>query len=247
MMLAYVNLDALLDEASEAELAASPETRAHLDEAATRSWIFHDLQLEGVSLTQDDLDRAFSGVEGADYCDRVLLDQIRRYRALTAQLRADARAGRIEWTLGTLLGWRAQLDPEGRDQGLRAEDGPTEQYKHEVLPAAGIEPALAALLQQLRADPVGEHPVQTAIHAQFELLRIWPFRTWSALVARLVSDALLLAQGYPPLIVPVHERHAYYSALHYERSRFDALLVACMEEQARARLRLAGQVHEPDR
>jgi Fic family protein len=57
------------------------------------------------------------------------------------------------------------------------------------------------------------HPVERAVLAHFRLVHIHPFTDGNGRTARLLMNLLLMRAGYPPAIVRVEDRPAYYNAL----------------------------------
>jgi Fic family protein len=81
------------------------------------------------------------------------------------------------------------------------------------------------------------HPIDLAIQVHHRFVKIWPFEKHSAAVARLLANQVLLANGYPAVIIPSYERQRYYHALHYDVSRSRELFVEGLAEQAQIRFR----------
>ena len=57
------------------------------------------------------------------------------------------------------------------------------------------------------------HPVLMAAHAHYRLVAIHPFADGNGRTARLLMNLLLIRSGFPPALLPVTERAAYYAAL----------------------------------
>lgn len=88
----------------------------------------------------------------------------------------------------------------------------------------------------LRADEAAVlHPVRLAALAHFRLVHIHPFIDGNGRTARLLMNLLLMREGYPPAIIRVGERGAYYSALdaaHEGNTDQFVAMVADVEERA---------------
>jgi hypothetical protein len=237
--LELVDLDERVANVRELEAKASKSKRVEFDEQLVRSWVFHDLQVEGVALYEDDIDRAFEGEEGNDYCDGVLLDQIRNFRSALKEMRKAAREG-TPVSLDLMFSYQHLIEPTATEDPVRNEDGATENYKHDVAEPEDAMDEAKVGLEMLQKDSKGFHPVETAIEAQYKLLMAWPLARWNAAVTRLLTNQYLTARGYPPLIVPAHSRQQYYHALNYDIRRLRSLLMECMEQQISLRERFFG-------
>ena len=226
-------LDALLDEANEVWLSIPSWRRRDWSLLQRRAWIFHELQLEGVALVPEDIERALSGEVGTDWCDGVLLDRIRRCAELLATVHDQGR-DQAPLTEDTLSCWQMALEPSSEPSSLRGNEGPTEHYKHDVLSKDEVPSAFRGLLEEVSSRSELDHPVTLASFFVFRLMRIWPWSSWSGLVARLGASVLLIGGGFPPLIIPAGERVNFYQAMHYDPTRMDELVVRCLREQLEA-------------
>lgn len=231
-------LDDLLDASNEALLSTSALRRREWGHRVQQAWLFHELQLEGVALVPDDIARSLGGEDGADWCDRMLLEQIRRGAELLSTVRHQGLE-ESELTVPLLECWHMAFCGTDCPPGYRTTEGATENYKHEVVAAAQIATALEEALARAMASRDDGHPVEVASRLLFELMRVWPWGTWSALLARLSASVVLVAGGYPPLIIPAGERSNYYQAMHYDAKRMDALVYRCLREQLMGALKFA--------
>ncbi|WP_424951006.1 Fic family protein [Deinococcus sp.] len=73
------------------------------------------------------------------------------------------------------------------------------------------------------------HPVLTAARAHYRLVAVHPFADGNGRTARLLMNLLLIRAGFPPALLPVTERAAYYAALEVanggDLGAFEALIV----------------------
>lgn len=241
MDLRFVELDALLDRASAAFVESDAPTRERWRFLQLSAWLFHELQLEGVSLLRSDMERAFEGEEGVDYCDRVRLDQVRRARTLLASVQ-ELGEEETPLSFALLSEWqRTILGAEA--ETLRTGEGATEHYKHDVAPAAEARAAAEAALAHAEGVRGDAHPLAVATELLYALSRAWPFATWSGAVARWATSAVLIGRGYPPLVIPAGERSSFYQALHYEPSRLESLVLGVVRAQLEMQARFfAGEL-----
>ena len=244
MELAYIRLDDRLDAVLAAELRAPEAARREFHDRYMMSWVYHELGLEGCVLTASDIARAFSGSEGRDYCDGETLRRARRYRDAIRRLKLGS-ARREKITRGTLLEYQAILCGHQSRNAIRAEEGATEQYKHDVVAPEEVEEALRQVVAQIEQNSYLQHPIQLAIETHYRLIKLWPFVEHSAAVARLVANQILLTNGYPPALIHAEDRRKYYHCLHYDMRRLHALVMEAMNGQIRMRERLFLQSRAP--
>lgn len=237
MHLHYIQLDDRLDAVLAAERRACEAVRREYRQRFVLSWLYHELALEGVCVTESDLRRALRGCDGDDYCDDAMLRTIRRFRSAIDSLNAQAFE-RTPITVETLLGYHEILTGLS-DRGIwRSEEGATENYKHDVIDAADVESELHALCRDIERWSGMKHPIQIAIQVHYRLTQIWPFHKYSAAVARLVANQILVGNGYSPAILHAQERQRYYHVMHYDISRMHDLVLEALQQQIQSRERL---------
>lgn len=223
-----LKLDERIDAAFHAEWSAAEPAVAAFRKQLHESWVFNDLHIEGVPLTREELERALQGLEGLDHCDRECMSRVRRMDRVVRVLRQHAQEGRT-LTLDDLRDYASLL--LGEEPEPRTQEGATEAYKHDVVPAEEAVAASERALETLAARFHEEHPLELAFDLHEALCKAWPFQQGSAAVARLAMNETLLAHGYPPLILPASARQAYYQALHHDIRRFTELALDTLERQ----------------
>lgn len=231
-------LDALLDEANDAWFALPGACQREWSIKQRRAWIYHELQQEGHAVLLDDVERALSGVKGDTWYDENRLALIRRCAELLAAVREQGLQ-EAELTREMMASWWMGISSEDAEPVLRKKDNASEHYRHDVLPPKEIDAAFSALLHEVAARRNSDHPAMIASHLVFQMMRIWPWQHWSALLGRLGASLILIASGYPPLVIPVSERAAYYQTLYYDESRMDDLVIRCLQDQLRGLLEFA--------
>lgn len=232
----YLDIDDRVDALLLAERRMPDDQRAEYQRRFVMGWLHHELAVEGLVTCENDLLRALAGQDGRDWCDGVLLDHVRHYRAAVHEIRnAAVRRTPID------VAWIEHLDDTlaggpVKDR-YRVEDGATEQYKHDVAPPGAIRAELDAIVREIESRAHTQHPLQLAVLVHYRLVRCWPFEARSAIVARMVANRILLQHGYPPIIFPAHDRQRYYHALHYDISRLHDLALESLQTQLENRER----------
>lgn len=221
----FVELDTLLDRVRNqfwnADVATQEAWQGFLDDA----WLYHELQLEGVAAYEADIARAIQGKEGVNYCDNVLLDQIRAFNTVREQVEREARKT-PQWTPSMMGSWQQTLAQATMTE-FRKTVGPTEQYKHDVGDPKEIHKSLERFANWANHNP-NAHPIEVAHHTLYGLGLVWPFASWSGSCIRFAASHTLLHHGYPPLVISVQERANLYQAYHYEPGRMLELVLKCL-------------------
>ena len=181
------------------------------------AWIFHDNQLEGRSLNPDEIRVAIydRDQERPSYL-RPLFEDIRVYRD-AIQIAWDwGSQGPDQLSLTNLKALHKHLlqytPQEGAKQRLNS---PVHRDYHQ--PICG-HTAVGGLLKELYKevaafDPETQEVLSYAAYLHHQLMYIYPYRRMPGALARLFTNQFLLSHGYPPIIIPAHERGAYYDAL----------------------------------
>lgn len=244
MHLSYLKLDDRLDSVLDQEQFAPPRVVERFREQFSWSWLYHELSIEGVIVCEDDLKRALAGLDGRDYCDGVLLEQIRNAREAFNRVRMMAfrRKPVTRKSLQELV--RVFHGDDGLVE-LRDSSGATQAYKHNVVEPDQIDEALDQVLAMVNDDSGLHHPVKRAILIHYKFIKAWPFKEHSAVVARMLSNMVLMQNGYPPALLHASDRQKYYHSLHYDPTRLERLIFEALEAQISLRERVFDRYRAP--
>ena len=237
MHLQYIQLDDRLDAALTLERRAFDSTRRDFRQRYLLGWIYHELGLEGIPLSEQDLRRALAGHDGDHYREGVAFNSIRRMRDTIVML-TDRAFKRGVITVDTILAYHRSLTALEGNSIWRTDEGATEQYKHDTIDASRIHVELEKLCADIQRWTGLRHPLEIAIQTHYRLTHIWPFERFSAAVARMISNEILLTHGYPPALLHLHDRQRYYHAMHYDVSRLQELVLESLNDQIALRERV---------
>jgi Fic family protein len=237
MHLPYIQLDDRLDAVLAAEQRAPRADQRAFRKRFTMCWLYHELSLEGVAVNENDLQRALSGREGRDYCDNQRLLQIRAFHDAVERLRVAA-ASREELSVALLNELHDILAADADKPKWRADEGATEAYKHDVVDPEIVQEELAAVMTDAKNAGFKRHPVALAVHVHYRLIRVWPYNLFSAAIARMASNLVLMSNGYPPALIHASDRQRYYHAMHYDVTRLQDLVYDSLCDQISLRERL---------
>ena len=81
-----------------------------------------------------------------------------------------------------------------------------------------------------------------AARVQQKLLAIYPWTKNSGKVARLLSNYILLREGYLPAVIHSIERQRYYDSLRHENDALLGLMVESLENGIETSLRFFSQL-----
>lgn len=232
----YLKLDEQLDQLIGVEWTAPESRRKSMHDRLTKGWVYHELAVEGFGMEAESLDRALSGEPGGPYMERTAFERARRFRAAYQRMR-EVGTSSEPLHRGQALAYLGWLTGRVEAGGLRREAGATEQFKHDVVAPEEIDRALTFMFGEAERMGSRVHPIDLAAQVHHRFVKIWPFEKHSAAVARLLANQVLLANGYPAVIIPSYERQRYYHSLHYDVSRSRELFVEGVTEQIQIRFR----------
>ena len=232
----YLKLDEQLDRLIGVEWNAPEARRKALQDRLAHGWVYHELTVEGFAMEPSALARALGGEEGGSHLERTAFERARRFRGALLRMR-EVGASAEPLHRGQALAYLGWLTGRVEAAAYRRDAGATEQYKHDVVAPEAIETGLQRLFGEAERMSSRLHPVDLATLVHYRFVRIWPFERHSAAVARLLANQVLVANGYPAVIIPAYERQRYYHALHYDVSRSRELFVEGLEEQVQLRFK----------
>ncbi len=144
-------------------------------------------------------DEAFGWIEGFTTRKREIREaDILTLHRITLKSISDYWAGRYKTSQNRIVGSRLK---------------PTPPYK------VGSE--MGNLVHSININPEKYNPVELAAFAHHELVRIHPFVDGNGRVARLLCNLILMARGYPPIMMRVRDRRKYFDCL--EKAHFGNL------------------------
>ncbi|MFE8597473.1 Fic family protein [Archangium violaceum] len=222
------------------------------------SWIYHDAALEGTVYTQQELVSAlFPERASMDPAMIPVVLEVRNHKAACDFLREDAASTGKKQTQITLTTIKRIHDllcgntPEAqqaranierrertekelakeRDRSGYRKDMPLHRtYFHEISQPAKIQPALEKLVDYTGSAEYREsHPIKQAAVVQHKFMQIFPFTENSGKVGRMLTNLVLLRNGYMPAIIHSIDRQRYYESLRGVEGVFRALLMDAIE------------------
>jgi Fic family protein len=213
MQLMYIDLDRRVAQ-YRAHRLLQPHAWRAFEERLQLSWLFHDYALEGIALTEDDLQRATQHAPARHHCDSLLIEGIRQcMQAIEVVCRLPRKVEPME--LEDLKHFHVLLCPQEdpRAGRYRKQDDPSPPYSHEITKPVSISYRLRRLVELIQTDLAELHPVRGAALLHHEFMSIWPFGERCGTAGRLLMNHWLLRADYPPAILHAADRHLYYQAL----------------------------------
>lgn len=206
----------------------SPEAWVVFNKKIDLSLLFHDYAMDGLALSESEINRALRYEPARHHCDAELLDGIRCVMAGVSFIRCFSREKGAPLTLEDVKQFHAVLTPDESQCGgrYRKTEGPMVPYLHEITRTPSISYRLRKLVETMRTVYGEMHPVRAAALIHHEFMSIWPFDQRSATAGRLLLNHVLLSNNYPPAIIHAIDRQAYYQAL---CSRPEAMIPVIVE------------------
>lgn len=211
------------------------------------SWIYHDHALEGVVLTQADMDRFLSGKPVRNYCDGLIQKSLCRMRDLINYLYECGKT-REPVTLDFIKDLHERLCDEDDEAAGRYRKRNTSPgvYNLDICPQGSISYYFHKLIETWEEELVNYHPIRAAAMLHWEYMKIFPFDDKSGIVGRLLMNYILIRDGYPPAIIHAHDRHQYFSALDGYRHDLIPVLVDAIGSTITAAQGFSSHFVEPN-
>jgi Fic family protein len=205
------------------------------------SWIFHDHALEGVVLSYSELKAAVDSRIISDVSLIPMYEEVRCQKQAVDFLRevttvphgkkgggaaASAKAPTVDIELIRRLYGMVTPDAVAKGLPYRKENPLHRLYYHEIAPPEKIAQRMKKLEEWMASGEFRHlHPLLAASKLQWKLLSAYPWTKNTGKVARLLTNFILLQNGYLPAIVHSIERQRYYEALRHENDQLAMLML----------------------
>lgn len=233
-----------------------PEVQDFLDKLEM-AWVHHDCALEGSIYSPTELTAALH--PGAVVAEASLLPivwEIRNHKAAVDFIREEAKGSKKHAPLtmtfvrrvhdllsgNTPEAQQARAMAERRERtekellkerekaGFRKDIPLHKTYLHEIAQPAKVQPALEKLLDWTASSEFREfHPILQGARVQHEFIKIFPFTDTSGKVGRMLTNFILLRNGYQPVVIVSVDRAKYYETFRSTFTGFSNLMMDSME------------------
>jgi Fic family protein len=226
-------LDAKMD-ALRVKMAGFPErvTRDYREKLDV-SWIFHDHALEGVVLSYSELKAAIDQRIISDVSLIPMYEEVKNHKLTVDFIREAAGSKKppeVDVDLVRKLYAMVTPDAEAKGCPYRKENPLHRLYYHEIAPPEKITHKMRKLAEWLESVEFSNlHPVVGAVKLQLRLLQIYPWTRNSGKVARLLTNYILIRNGYLPAVVHSIDRQRYYEVLRHENEGLTNLILESLE------------------
>ena len=197
------------------------------------SWVYHDAALEGIVLSYSELKAAIDHRIISDVSLIPTYEEVKNHKLAVDFLReAVAQKKPPEVDLEFIKKLYGILTPDQVAKGspYRKENPLHRLYYHEIAPPEKIQQRMKKLEEWLESDESKTlHPITRATRAQHKLLAAYPWTKNTGKVARLVTNYLLLREGFLPAVIHSIERQRYYDSLRHENDALLGLVVESLE------------------
>lgn len=197
------------------------------------SWIFHDNALEGVVLSYSELKAAIDKRIISDVSLIPMYEEVKNHKLAVDFIRETARSKKTpDLDLEFIRKLYAMVTPDAVSKGFpyRKENPLHRLYYHEIAPPEKIGYKMRKLAEWLEsAEFARMHSIVQSVKVQFRLLQAYPWTRNSGKVARLLTNYILLRNGYLPAVVHSIDRQRYYEVLRHENDGLVTLIVESLE------------------
>lgn len=197
------------------------------------SWIYHDHALEGVVLSYSELKAAIDTRIISDVSLIPMYEEVKFHKAVVDYMREIAASKKPpEIDLEFVRKIYGMLTPEASAKGCpyRRENPLHRLYYHEITAPEKIGYKMRKLGEWLESSEYTNlHPIQQGAKLQWKLLQAYPWTKNSGKVGRLLTNYILIRQGYLPAVIHSIERQRYYEVLRHENDGLLNLIVESLE------------------
>lgn len=197
------------------------------------SWLYHENALEGVVYSGQELELALAGQPLADAAVITTFQEIRNHRAAIDLIRAEAKNKKVRVTLTLVKKIYETLghNIEGKNVAEYRKDMPLHRaYFHDIAQPAKIAFQLGKLVDFCdSAEFRSYHPVKQASKLQHTFMQVFPYTENSGKVGRLLSNLILIRDGYLPCIVHAIDRQRYYETLRLPEPQLRDLMMDAID------------------
>jgi Fic family protein len=198
------------------------------------SWIYHENALEGVVFSGQELESALALQAVAEASAVNAFRDVRNLKTAIDIVRAEAEAKKppkISLPLVKKLYETIHAGIESRAVAEYRKEIPLHRaYFHEIAQPAKVPAQLAELMEWCEsAEFKRAHAIQKASKLQHTFMQIYPFTEGSGKIARLLSNLLLVHDGYQPCIIHTIDRQRYYESLRLPEATLRELMMESME------------------
>ncbi len=228
----YLDIDDRTQDLAEI-LRDDPATADAFQRKYELSWIFHENALEGLVFSPPELETALATQPLSDVASINALREIRNFKAAVEVIRteATARKPKITQALVTHLYETLHAGVESRvTAGFRKEIPLHRAYFHDIAQPNRILPMLTDLLSWTDSSEFkGMHVLQRASRLHHGFMQVYPYTEGSGKISRLLSNLLLLHDGYQPCVIHSIDRQRYYESLKLPESSLRELVLESVE------------------
>lgn len=209
-------------------LKATLDQHRPLDPAIVRNlredlivrWTYHSNAIEGNTLTLQETKVALEGITIGGKTLREHLEAVNHRNAiLLLEELVQKHEPLTEWTIKSLH----QLILKGID------DDNAGRYRTINVRIAGaghlppdqvrVPELMEEFIHWYQTEAMALHPVERAARVHSDFVKIHPFVDGNGRTSRLLMNLELMKAGYPPAVLPVDQRLAYYTALDADHVR----------------------------
>lgn len=215
----FFDMDSQLTALRERQARMSPPLVAEFERRLEISLIYHDSALEGVVLSYSEIKAAIDKKIISDVTLIPSYEEIKAFKAAIEHADELAQNKKKPIHVEAIRKLYSIVTPDEVAKGIPyRKDNPLHRlYYHEIAQPATITARMKKLGEWFDEDATRRmHPVERAARAHFKLMSIYPWTQNTGRVARLLANALLTREGYPPAILHSIDRQRYYEVLRAE-------------------------------
>jgi len=207
------------------------------------SWIFHDSALDGVVLSDTDLNDAFNLQIVSDISLQPLYNEIRNHKVAIDFVKTLIKKRTFiinQELLRKLQSIFAGEGPNFKSQIKYRKEIPIHRmYFHEILSSRNMANTMKGFFEWANSNETKKmHVLARASVIHYRFMRIFPFSSYTGKIGRMVMNIIIMRGGYLPAIIHSSDRQAYYETLRESADALQDLIEKSLQNTLKSNIRI---------
>jgi Fic family protein len=216
------------------------------------SWIFHDSALDGIVLSDTDLQDAFNVQVVSDISLQPLYSEVRNHKMAIEFCRSLVNKRTFIINQELLRKFQNIFNGEGANSRTpikyRKEIPIHRMYFHEILSSKNMANTMKGFFEWANSNDTKKmHVLARASVIHYRFMRIFPFATHTGKIGRMIMNVIIMRGGYIPAIVHSSDRQAYYETLRESADALQDLVERSLQNTLKSNVRILQNLVPPRR
>ena len=213
-----------------------PEVVRNLHEDTVLRWTYHSNAIEGNTLTLKETKVALEGITVGGKTMREHFEAMNHKEAILLVNDLVSKEVLLSESIIKSIHQLILKNIDEKNAGMYRKNNVLISGARHIPPGTlQLHDQMRDFIQWYESDAQSLHPVERAAHVHCEFVKIHPFVDGNGRTSRLLMNLELMKDGFPPAILRLEQRLAYYESLdeahvegHYDS--FLTLITICVEQ-----------------